>query len=413
MLKYLRMRKLLWILLLLFLASVATAEIFEPADKLRTYSEVIMLRGRTEGPGPLEVNGQMIKVSPDNTFSCGLIMKPGKNLVEVRRGGARQRIRILRLVTYPDIEELYGGEKHWAWSQIVYLSTVGIIEGYPDLNFYPGNPVTRGELATWLARVKQLPIPKLTEDVFFDVPKEHWRAPFIKAAVTAGYMKGYSREIFGIDDPVSRREAAEIAVIIEGLGIIEKIKPLFKDVPEAEKGAPPIYTAQERGLVIGVSRDIPIYEPGRALTRAEAAMLLSRFTYAQQSFRYLVDFEAGYTNERLCDLNVPPEILSFTVEPREITLKKTTTIKLRAWIAAREKFSPIAKVKMDLSKIGGLPDAEMFDDGTHGDDVSGDRIYSLNISFSPEQSGEYALEVTATDLLGWEGKKQATILILE
>jgi hypothetical protein len=407
------MRKLLWVLPWFILASLAAAVVFEPQDKSRTYTEVIMLRGRTEAAGTLEVNLRPIKIDPDRTFSCGLVLRPGKNLVEVRRGEQRQLIRVLRLVTYPDIEELYDGKKHWARGQIVYLSTLGIIEGYPDGNYYPAYPVTRGEFATWLSRVKKLSVLKLQQDEFFDVPKEHWRAPFIKAATDAGYLKGYSGETFGIDDPISRSEAAEIAVQTEGLQIIEKIRPLFVDVPQEEKGAPPIYTAREKGLVIGVSSGLPIYDPERALTRAEAATLLSRFISAQDSIRYLFDYEKGYSEAKFCGLNVAPEIISFTAEPGEINVNQVTTVKLRATIAPRANFSPISKVKVNLSQVGGMPDAEIFDDGTHGDETAGDAVYSLNILYTPGETGENVLEVTAADRLGWEASRTASLLVVE
>ena len=236
------------------LFSPALAIIFDPQDKTKTFSEILMLRGQVEGKGELKVNGRAIKVGEDGTFACGLVLNPGKNLVEVRREEQGQKLRVLKLVSFPDIEELYDGKKHWARGQIVYLATLGIIEGEPDGNFYPGRAISRGEFATWVARAKKLPLPSLTEDVFFDVPKEHWRAPYIKAVVEAGLMVPFSKDIFGIDEPISRREAAEVAIKTEGLGIVKKIVPLFKDVPKEEKGAEPIYTAWERGLVIGISR---------------------------------------------------------------------------------------------------------------------------------------------------------------
>jgi hypothetical protein len=407
------MRKFLWPLFLFLLASSALAVIFEPQDKNKYFSEIIYLRGQIEGAGELAVNDQPLKINPDRTFFCGLVLKSGKNLVEVKRNEQQQRIRLLRLVSFPDIEQLYEGKKHWAESQIVYLATLGIIEGNPDGNFYPGNAVSRGEFATWLARLKKLSVPQLTEDAFPDVPKEHWRAGFIKAAVAAGYLKPFANGNLGLDDPISRREAAEITVASEGLGIIEKIKPLFVDVPQQERGAVPIYTAQESGLVIGVSKDIPIYDPERALTRAEAAMLLSRFYTAQEGFRNLVDFEMGYTAAQYCGLDVAPEISYFTVEPAEIPSRQATTIKLRAQLSPRGKFYPVSKVKADLSELGGMPDAELFDDGTHGDEESGDSVFSLNASFTPAESSEKTILLTAIDRLGWEGKATAAITVTE
>jgi hypothetical protein len=86
---------------------------------------------------------------------------------------------------------------------------------------------------------------------------------------------------------------------------------------------------------------------------------------------------------------------------------------LRAEVASRESFAPISKVKVDLSAIGGVPDAEMFDDGERGDEAAGDRIFSLNISYQPKQTGERRFEVTAIDRLGWQGKGEASILIVE
>jgi hypothetical protein len=288
-----------------------------------------------------------------------------------------------------------------------------MIEGYPDGNFYPANPITRGEFATWLAKAKKIPAPAVTVDPFFDVPKEHWRAPYVKAVTDAGYLGAYSKEMFGLDDPISRREAAEIAVRTEGLGIIARITPLFKDVPQAESGAAPIYTAREGGLVIGVSKDIPVYDPERALTRAEAATLISRFSAAQAGVRYLSNFETGYSADKACGLNSEPQVVSFTIEPPLVIRNKVASLQLRVAIASREVFAPISKVKVDLAEIGGLPDAEMFDDGTSGDLERGDNIYSLNVSFQPLASGDKVLKVTVTDRLGWEGEQAATLLILE
>ena len=408
------MKKIGLLLILLQLASLAGAEIriYEPHDKLQTFSETVMLRGQAQ-PGAVVIERVPLKTRSDGTFTCGLVLRPGKNLIEISSGDQVKTLRILKADTFPDIESLYEDKRHWARSQIVYLTTLGYIEGYPDGNFHPGEPVTRGEFATWLVRAKNAPVPKLTDDVFFDVPKEHWRAPYVKAAVDAGFMRGFSNDTFGIDDPISRREAADIAVRVEGLSIIEKIKPLFHDVPPQERGAVPIYTASRSGLVIGISEKVPVYDPDRALTRAEAAMLISRFARPQAGFRGLFDFETGYTVERFCKLDLPPEIAAFTVEPAQAAKGQTTSLKLRAQIAPRQYFFPLAKVKADLSDIGGMPDAEMYDDGTHGDEREGDLVYSLNVQYTPAGGGEKILGVTATDRLGWEGKAETSLLVLE
>ena len=405
------MRDLLWLPFFLLLASVAMAVVFEPPDKSKTLSETVMLRGQVEGGGSLEVNGQPLSLKNGPSFACGLVLKPGKNLVELRRGEAKQKIRLLRLVSFTDIDAPYQEKKHWAQSHIIYMATLGVVEGAPDGNFYPDNPVTRGEFSTWLVRAKKMAVKPPTEDVFLDVPKEHWRAPFIKAIIDAGYLKGYSNNYFGIEDPVLRREAAQIAVMTQGLGVIEKIKPLFRDVPQAEKSALPIYTALEKGLVIGVNKKIPVYAPDRPLTRAEAATLLSRFIESQRGIAELINYDLDYTAADLCKLDVSPEVTELSLTPAEVYLKETASLRLRARIAPRGKFYPIARVKADLADIGGLPDAELFDDGTHGDDEVGDLVYSLNASFTPTEIGVKSIGITVTDKLGWETKKSVAISI--
>jgi hypothetical protein len=409
------MRKSLWLFLLFFLASLASAElkIFNPDDKFMTFGETLMLRGKTAPKAGVAINGVPFAAAADGAFGCGLVLRGGKNLVIVGSGEEKKELRVLRMLTYPDVEQDYEGKKHWARGQIVYATTLGIVEGYPDGNFYPNNPVTRGEFATWLAKVKKLPVSSLKSDVFFDVPKEHWRAPFIKAVTDAGYMASFSKELFGIDEPITRREAADVAVKSEGLGIIARITPLFRDVSQQEVGAAPIYTAQEKGLVIGVNPELPIYDPERAITRAEAATLISRFYGAQLGVRSLADFTQGYNTDRLCRLNIAPRIAAFTIDPATVTLGKLSTLKLRVTIASREAFAPMAKVKIDLTEVGGLPDAEMFDDATAGDEIASDLTYSLNISYDPKETGEKLFSVTAADKLGWEGKGEGRLLVVE
>jgi S-layer homology domain/Glucodextranase, domain B len=413
-------RFLIFLLLIFILALEAVAGIFiaEPKDKFITFKEVSILKGFAKEVRILKVNEQPIQIKKNGYFSCGLVLHSGKNLVEIialENSGdhIKKSIRVLKLKGFPDIETLYDGKKHWARKQIIHLATMGIIEGYPDDNFYPGNPITRGELATWIARAKKLPLPKLSGDVFFDVPKEHWRAPYIKAVINAGFLRGYSNELFGIDDPISRRQVAEVAVLTEGYDVVERIKPLFVDVPREEKGAFPIYVAREKGLVLGISKDISIFDPDRALTRAEAAVLISRFKGSTNRIRYLFNFDKGYLRSSLCKLNVPPNIGWFTVDPEPIIANRQSSVLLRVGIAPRQLFFPISKVKVDLSQIGGAPDALMYDDGTHGDEKKEDNIYSLNIALEPKTSGDKLLTVTAIDRFGWESKRDTYLLVLE
>ncbi len=409
------MRKI-FIFLLLFLLAIGQAraviKLAQPKEKMLTFDEVVSLQGEGKAGETFRLNDKLLQVKPDGKISYGLVLHSGKNYAQLQFADTVKGLRILKLKTFPDIEELYDGKKHWARSQIIHLATLGYIEGYTDDNFYPGNPVTRGELATWIARAKGMRPPALAADVFFDVPKEHWRAPYIKSVVDAGFMKGYDKENFGIDEPLSRRQAAEVAVLTEGYEVVERIKPLFVDVPKEEKGAFPIYIAKEKGLVIGVSKDISVFDPDRALTRAEAAVMVSRFQHAGAQARDLFNYEFGYSPMQFCTLNAVPEILSFSAEPNRARVGQQAVIQLRVQLVPREGFYPISKVKVDLSELGGMPDAEMYDDVTQGDAQKEDLLYSLNVQLDLKQSGDKKIVVTAIDRLGWEGKKQTYLMVV-
>ncbi|MCX5725945.1 MAG: S-layer homology domain-containing protein, partial [Candidatus Saganbacteria bacterium] len=196
-------------LLMLFCSShsfgQASLAITEPHDKLITYEPVIKISGKASEIDKLVINGISIDLNRYGEFLAGLKLHPGKNFVEISATPMKGKkinktIRILRLVTFPDMDMLYEGKKHWGRRATIDLSTAGIIEGYPDGYFYPSVWISRGELATWLCRTMGLARNVPTRDVFYDVPKEHWRAPFIKAVTDARYMKAFSKNLFGIND---------------------------------------------------------------------------------------------------------------------------------------------------------------------------------------------------------------------
>ena len=376
-----------------------------------------MLKGRGDAKA-LTVNGQPFNFDSTGQFNCGLVLKPGKNLVEIKVSNSNnklwvKKLRLLHLVSYPDMDVLYEGQPHWAKQAVVYLSTLGFIEGEPDDNFYPGNPISRGTFATWLARVKKLPLTALTADVYYDVPKEHWRAPYIKAVVDAGYMKAYDNQTFGIDDPLSRRQAAAIATQAEGIELVKEMKSLFVDVKKLEKNALPIYIAKEKGLIKGVSADLAIFEPDRALTRAEAAVLLSRFQRSHNAVNYIFNFAKGFSTQTYCGLNVVPQIIDFTIQPSSLKRNRQTNVGLMVKVAPREGFLPLAKVTVDLGELGGPADAIMFDDGTGGDKMAGDFVYTLGVALEPKTSGNKTLRATVTDKLGWHTEKEAQLEVVD
>lgn len=392
-------------IIFLALACASSAQVLSslsPKDRTITSLSVLILKG--EGPklSAARVNGISIGAEK-NSFTCGLVLAPGKNFSKIEAWDKWDNYqiftrKILRIITYPDVEVYFNYKTHWARNSIVTLSTLGIIEGFPDGNFYLNKSLTRGELASWICRAEGYKTSIPLKDVSNDVPKEHWRAPFIKEIIDRKIMLPDASGNFGVDLPIARSEAAMASLNAEGATFEKEIVSVFYDVPKDYPYYSQITNAKEKGLIRGISWKTAIFEPEREITRAEAAVLLTRFPKVKGRQRWLLNFNEGYSN--YCKINTPPKIKNIAVVPDSIALNGGTPVILEVKIEDRE--ADILNVLADISSFGGPQDAEMSSDGG---------VYTLQFAGSPESTGEKMITVTATDKLGWQGKEHIKVLV--
>lgn len=376
----------------------ASLKVFAPRDKLLTYEKVLALEGQAGGVDRISVNRVPVELSPAGGFKCELILSPGKNLALIegwkgQRAVANKELRLLKLVSFPD------AEKHWARHEIITLATLGIIEGFPDGYFYPERSLSRGELATWLCKALGLKATPPERDLFYDVPKEHWRAPYINTVVEKGYLKGFSDKIFGINDGMTRGQVANVIADAENLKARE-VESAFADVPQSHPFYKQIKAAQKQQLVKGISEKAFIYDPNRDITRAEAVMLLSRFRRSKWLDQWLFDFAQGFSGQRYCRVNTPPKITYAELTPRILYLGRDTKLIIEVQVYDFEGLEDIQSVKIDLTPVGGLPDQDLYDSGKLGDRKERDGIYTLLYEFEPVEWGEKYFKITATDRAG-------------
>ncbi|MFA4904904.1 MAG: S-layer homology domain-containing protein [Candidatus Margulisiibacteriota bacterium] len=411
------MRQAFIILLILSTSAQAlTLSLQSPKDKLITYDEVITLSGQGSGLSTLAVNRVRMNINENGTFSCGLVLNRGKNYIEVVGWDAsgkqeKELRRVLRQVTFPDMEEKYDGRPHWARRAVIALASLGIAEGYPDGNFYPNHPLTRGEMASWLARSEGLLLLPPSQDISQDVPKEHWRSAAIQAVLAKNYMTLQSANYFGINEPLTRGEAAKIVIDTEGRAFEEEVKEAFLDVPETHPFFAQIRKAKEKKLMKGISLKSPFFEPNRDITRAEAAILYSRFGRVKWLSKWLFDFNQGFEPRAYSRINTAPRVEWVSIAPNSIPAIDENPVRLIARINDREGRENLLTVKADLSALDGPPDAEMFDDGTHGDAQANDSEFALAFSAAPQSWGEKTILVTAIDRYGWQGSGQTTLTV--
>jgi S-layer homology domain len=174
-------------------------------------------------------------------------------------------------LTFADVPNNY-----WAKPFIDKLAAQKTIEGFPDGNFKPDQPITRAELA---AAINQA-FPSnnnLNNLKFKDVIEGSDRAKAIDLSVGSGFMKGYPEGIFQPDKPVTRLQA--LVALATGLKIQTLQNPadvliLYQDNKNIPKWATKqIAAATDKGLVVNYP-EIGLLNPDRPATRSEVAAMI-------------------------------------------------------------------------------------------------------------------------------------------
>ena len=128
-----------------------------------------------------------------------------------------------------------------------------------------------------------------------------------------------------------------------------------------------------------------------------------------------VTLSAGMTNDLSSALTPKsPEIVSTGANPDEVYNDGATTTLLTAKVTHPDGSGDISSVVVDLAQIGGSASQEMYDDGTHGDAVSGDGTYSYQTTVAtatPIQ--QFSLNVTASDLYGFKAYANINLKVIK
>ncbi len=95
----------------------------------------------------------------------------------------------------------------------------GIISGYPDGTFKPDGAITRAEFAAVITRFKGITAPADAVTGFSDLDADAgsaWARPFVKAAVDAGIINGFSDGTFKAGESVTYEQAIKMLVCALG-----------------------------------------------------------------------------------------------------------------------------------------------------------------------------------------------------
>lgn len=162
---------------------------------------------------------------------------------------------------------------HWAESVITQWQSKGLIQGYEDGTFKPGNTITRAGFVTLMNNAKGFWSEGSIN--FSDVKNGSWFYSAVARAVAAGYVNGYSDGSFKPNNTITRAEAAVMIANTAKLSANEAGAYRFTDI-----GFIPAWARGSVGAVVaaGYMTGYPdgSFYANASISRAEAVSSLNR-----------------------------------------------------------------------------------------------------------------------------------------
>lgn len=128
---------------------------------------------------------------------------------------------------FADVDDAY-----WAAGEIEFVSRQGFMIGDESEKFRPDEEVTRAQMAMIASRYKQLDADQAYGGAFSDVADEHWAEGAIAASKQAGLISGYPDGTFRPGNRMTRAEAVVLLnKMFDRLPLSGKSQPSWTDVP--------------------------------------------------------------------------------------------------------------------------------------------------------------------------------------
>lgn len=114
-------------------------------------------------------------------------------------------------MSFPDVPK----DSDYA-NAIEYVSELGVMVGGSNGNFNPNQIVSRCEMATIICRMLGMAENLSKSEVFDDVPTNHWANAYVGKVAELGIVGGYGNGKYGPGDPVTYEQA--ITMIVRTIG---------------------------------------------------------------------------------------------------------------------------------------------------------------------------------------------------
>jgi N-acetylneuraminic acid mutarotase len=170
------------------------------------------------------------------------------------------------------------------YEPVRYLACRGVISGYSDHTFRPGNQTTRGQMVKIIVLAFGYAPSVPDQPTFTDVPLTHPFYSYVETAVAHGIVSGYADHTFRPEANVTRGQLAKIVVKAAGWRPDVPTTPTFQDVPLEDPFYGVIETAAAHGVFGGYNCGSPgepcgspgalYFRPSASATRGQIAKIV-------------------------------------------------------------------------------------------------------------------------------------------
>ncbi|RAP31360.1 hypothetical protein DID78_01630 [Candidatus Marinamargulisbacteria bacterium SCGC AG-343-D04] len=231
-----------------------------PQDKHVHYADTLLAIGKSsDAINTIFVNNSPVFIDNESRFSSAVTLEPGKNSITTTFETLNNKAltfssRVLRLVSYRDMNPKVKGRR-----EIEFLSTIGILHGNDDGNFYPRKSVTR----QYLTKIMVLAMDEEVEDtvlysLFDDVQADHPFAKYIQHGINNGLIFAFPDGTFKPEQTLTLSES--------------------------------IYLLSNSGIIDYVEVD----DENKVVTRAELAEFLAYTPRFERKIEKLINWDIGY-----------------------------------------------------------------------------------------------------------------------
>lgn len=176
-------------------------------------------------------------------------------------------------------------EAHWYSTAVKYCVSEGYMHGMSETVFAPSSYLTREQFVVILANISGVDTRRYSyiPSDFDDVPTDRWYSGAVTWAVQQGYVKGMSKSVFGLGQPLKRGDMARLMYLYARSMILfdTSARADLSDYVDYDKipywMMEGLSWAVAENIIISTKVDSLVIEASSNVTRAQAASILMYF----------------------------------------------------------------------------------------------------------------------------------------